>query len=83
MSELKIGQIKEQLAQTPEASLEEFIAEFEADERAGVVKLVESARKKLEKLEQEKARIEVLKKYEKEYSDHGFICGIDEVGRGP
>lgn len=83
MSELKIGQIKERLAQTPEGSLEEFIAEFEADERAGVVKLVESARKKLEKLEQEKARIEVLKKYEKEYSDHAFICGIDEVGRGP
>ena len=83
MSELKIGQIKEQLAQTPEASLEEFIAEFEADERAGVVKLVESARKKLEKLEQEKARIEGLKKYEREYSDHAFICGIDEVGRGP
>lgn len=83
MSELKIGQIKEQLAQTPEASLEEFIAEFEADERAGVVKLVESARKKLEKLEQEKARIDGLKKYEKEYSDHAFICGIDEVGRGP
>ena len=83
MSELKIGQIKEQLAQTPEASLEEFIAEFEADERAGVVKLVESARKKLEKLEQEKARIEGLKKYEREYSEHAFICGIDEVGRGP
>ena len=83
MSELKIGQIKEQLAQTPEASLEEFIAEFEADKRAGVVKLVESARKKLEKLEQEKARIEGLKKYEREYSEHAFICGIDEVGRGP
>lgn len=36
-----------------------------------------------EKLEAELKRIEEMKKYEKEYSSFEYICGIDEVGRGP
>ena len=36
-----------------------------------------------EKLEAELKRIEALKQYEKEYEHLGFVCGIDEVGRGP
>lgn len=28
-------------------------------------------------------RTENLKKYEKEYDTYTYICGIDEVGRGP
>ena len=39
--------------------------------------------KRLEKLEKERARIETMKIYEKEYESHGWVCGIDEVGRGP
>lgn len=39
--------------------------------------------KRLAKLEQEKARIESLCSFEKEYDYCNFICGIDEVGRGP
>ena len=58
-----------------------FIEEYSSDERAGVKKLVESAEKKLKALEKEMARIEEMKKYEKEYAHLGPICGIDEVGR--
>ncbi|MCR5848437.1 MAG: ribonuclease HII [Lachnospiraceae bacterium] len=36
-----------------------------------------------EKLEAELKRIEALKQYEKEYEKFGYVCGIDEVGRGP
>ena len=36
-----------------------------------------------EKLEAEIKRIEALKQYEKEYEHLGYVCGIDEVGRGP
>jgi len=36
-----------------------------------------------EKLETEIKRIEALKLYEKEYENSGYVCGIDEVGRGP
>ncbi len=39
--------------------------------------------KRLEKLEKERARIEAMKEFEYKYSDCEFICGIDEVGRGP
>jgi len=33
--------------------------------------------------EKEKQRTEHMKRYEKEYDSFGYICGIDEVGRGP
>ena len=43
----------------------------------------ERLRKQQEKLEKEIARTEAMSVFEKEYSDHQAICGIDEVGRGP
>lgn len=43
----------------------------------------ERLRKKQEKLEKELERLETMKAYEKEYSMCEYICGIDEVGRGP
>lgn len=61
----------------------DFIEKYSLDERSGVKTLIAQAKKRIEKLEQEKARIEALKKYEKEYAGYGYICGIDEVGRGP
>ncbi len=39
--------------------------------------------KRLQKLEAEKERTEQLKVYEKQYAAFGYVCGIDEVGRGP
>ena len=41
------------------------------------------AKKRLEELEKEKKRTEALKAYEKQYEAYGYVCGIDEVGRGP
>ena len=43
----------------------------------------ERFRRQKEKLEKEIARTEAMSVFEKEYSDHQAICGIDEVGRGP
>lgn len=43
----------------------------------------EKLRKQREKLEKEIARTEAMSVYEKEYSMCQYICGIDEVGRGP
>lgn len=78
-----IHEIKTQFQAAYENELPEFIAMYEQDERAGVSKLVASARKKLEELQKERERIETLKAFERKYSDYQFICGIDEVGRGP
>ncbi len=41
------------------------------------------AKKAEEKLRIERERIESIKVYEREYEHLGFVCGIDEVGRGP
>lgn len=83
MEEKKIGIIKEELKNTPDEALAGFISTYEADERSGVVKLVEQAKKRADKLAQEKQRIWELGKFEREYAQFGYVCGIDEVGRGP
>lgn len=33
--------------------------------------------------EKELERLEIMARYEEEFSEYEFICGIDEVGRGP
>ena len=43
----------------------------------------ERARRQAEKLEKELARLETMKEFEREYDYCQYICGIDEVGRGP
>ncbi len=43
----------------------------------------ERLRKQQEKLQKELERLETMRIYEKEYASCKYICGIDEVGRGP
>ena len=83
MEERKIGQIKEELKAATEAMLPSFIMAYESDERSGVIKLVEQAKKRLQKLEEERKRIWKLQEYERKYGQYTYICGIDDVGRGP
>lgn len=83
MTEKKIGEIKMELQAAAEQELPLFIQTYEADERTGVQALVVKAKKRLEALEKEIQRTEEMKRYEKEYDACGYICGIDEVGRGP
>lgn len=81
--EQKIGEIKAILTETEETKLAVFIDNYKMDTRAGVVKLVDTAKKRLKKYEDEIERTNQLKKYEREYESYSYICGIDEVGRGP
>lgn len=78
-----ISEVKAIYQAACENELPEFISRFEADDRSGVQKLVQTAEKKLEALEKEKERIWKLQSYEREYGLYQYICGIDEVGRGP
>ncbi len=78
-----IGEIKEQFQAASVEGLPELIEEYREDGRGGVKKLVESAEKKIAALEKEKQRIERLRVYEEKYREFDYICGIDEVGRGP
>ncbi len=82
--EVKIGVIKDALSQAQgKEELEQFIKEYGSDERSGVISLVNKAKKAMEALDKEILRTEGLKKYEYEYAEYGYVCGIDEVGRGP
>lgn len=78
-----IKEIKELFQAACEHELPELITVYREDKREGVRRLAVSAQKRLQQLEREKARIEGLKEYERKYADYAFICGIDEVGRGP
>ncbi|MDO4556741.1 MAG: ribonuclease HII [Lachnospiraceae bacterium] len=68
------------------ASLEErriLLREYQEDTRSGVLAILQKYHKQEEKLHQEELRIEAMKAYEKQYEHLGYVCGIDEVGRGP
>ena len=78
-----INGIKEILKNTDVTALSEFIKHYNTDERSGVKKLVLKAEKEIEAYNKEVARTENLKFFENKYSDYNYICGIDEVGRGP
>lgn len=80
---VSIGEVKAQLQAACENELPAFIARYEGDSRGGVQKCVETARKRIASLEQERARTEKLWEYERRYGSYSYICGIDEVGRGP
>ncbi|MDY2726155.1 MAG: ribonuclease HII, partial [Anaerostipes faecalis] len=48
-----------------------------------MTKKEEREARKAEKLKQEKERMYQMFSYEREHGDCSYICGIDEVGRGP
>lgn len=78
-----VGEIKKEFQSADIDVLPTLIACYEMDSRSGVQNLIRLAEKKLKQLEQERARCYKLLEYERKYADHAFICGIDEVGRGP
>ncbi len=81
--ETKISDIKTELSNTDNDRLNDFIGKYSQDLRPSVQTLVKKAQKALDKYNVELARIDKMKEYERMYSEYGYICGIDEVGRGP
>ncbi len=81
--EKTIGAIKKEFQAAEDTMLPVFVETYVSDGRSGVQALVNQAKKRLQKLEAERERIHRLGKYEREYAQYGYICGIDEVGRGP
>ena len=78
-----INEIKTLLKEADIERLQELILQFESDERAGVKQLVERAKKQVAAFEEEVVRTNAMKEYERKYEKCRYICGIDEVGRGP
>lgn len=78
-----ISEIKAVFEQADKEKLPLLYAEFADDKRAGVVSLISKYKKQEEKFQKELERLEVMSAYERKYSIYDYICGIDEVGRGP
>lgn len=79
----KISEIKAEIEHCDIKNLALLLEEYAEDARSGVQKLVDSGHKKIEKYQLELQRTEQMKEFEYKYSDYTYICGIDEVGRGP
>ena len=78
-----ISKIREEFEAASMEKLPSLYREYQEDTRAGVRSLIDRYRKKEEALEKEKVRTEQMKVYERQYEARGYVCGIDEVGRGP
>lgn len=78
-----ISTIREIFAAASETELPALYLEYEEDSRACVQNLIQKYQKQEEALKKERERTEQMKIYEHKYEDLGWICGIDEVGRGP
>lgn len=78
-----ISHVKEVLKYTKDSEMDSFINKYVNDERTGVIRLVENAKKKKQAYLNELKRTYELTAFERKYADKAYICGIDEVGRGP
>ena len=78
-----IDEIRAELAAAAPDIFETLCKKYEDDSRRGVQKLLIQYRKQREALEKEIKRTEQMKKFERQYEEQGYLCGIDEVGRGP
>ncbi|MBD5546869.1 MAG: ribonuclease HII [Lachnospiraceae bacterium] len=81
--EQKINEIKKSLQAASINELPAFIDKYSADTRVGVQALLSRAKKRIQDYQKELERTEKMKEYENQYRSFSYICGIDEVGRGP
>jgi len=82
-STLSLKEMKEILEKTEISDFPHVLGSWRADERSGVQKLLESWNKKYSRYQEELARLEKMREYERSYPQYTYICGIDEAGRGP
>ncbi len=83
MKEKSISEIKKEFDGLSPEKRRERIPLYRGDPRKGVQSFLDAQERYIEKEQAERRRIEALCEYEKKYEEYTFICGIDEVGRGP
>lgn len=79
----KISDIKREFEETNIDDIDSIIGKYTSDTRTGVVKLIDKYEKIKLKHKEELDRMANMRIYENKYSEYNYICGIDEVGRGP
>lgn len=79
----KVAHIKMEFMKADETEIPALLEKYDTDERSGVITVCNQYRNKLHSLQKELERLAVMNQFENKYSDYQYICGIDEVGRGP
>lgn len=79
----KIALVKLEFMQADESQIPDLLQQYDTDQRSGVVTICNQYRNRLAARQKEQDRLDAMKVYERKYSDYNYICGIDEVGRGP
>ncbi len=78
-----VQEIRAEFAALKPEEIAKYIEVYHNDNRKGVQSILLSARKKMERYHQEAERLEGLLQFEHMHPEAEYICGIDEVGRGP
>ncbi|WP_461812111.1 ribonuclease HII [Faecalimonas sp.] len=78
-----IREIKEEFEKAEREMIPSLYEKYAKDSRNGVINLIIKYKKREEKFQEEIKRIEKMSFYEQENCAEKYICGIDEVGRGP
>ena len=78
-----LAEVKKILTECEIEQLPQTMEQFKDDTRASVIKELEKANGRIRKYREELARTYAISEYERKYSNYTYICGIDEVGRGP
>ncbi|MBA4701512.1 MAG: ribonuclease HII [Ruminococcus sp.] len=78
-----ISSIRQEFEQAQKQELPGLYEMYAGDSRSGIKALILKYKKQEEKLLEERLRLEQMRQFEKKYEQYTYICGIDEVGRGP
>ena len=71
-----IAQIRAEFENAQESEWSSLYEKYETDERAGVQSVIQKYQKKEQSLRKERERLIEMRKYEEQYKDCKFICGI-------
>lgn len=77
-----INDIRIELKNIKDNELTKFVEKYRYDKRVGVIKLVKSAKFRLDRIKSDSERITRMLKFDNSYAEYGIVCGVDEVGRG-
>ncbi len=80
---LSVSEASKLVAGMTEEECRSFIDLTSDCTKKGILNLRAKMIKKLEALDAERERIRGMRVFEEKYADREYICGIDEVGRGP
>lgn len=88
LSEMNIGEIKKYVSSILKKDIndfqyEELVKALKKDNRKTVQNLTNNIYKFLENKEKEIQRVNAMYEFDKQYNVHTYLCGVDEVGRGP